>query len=92
MKFTKRDRRTQAEKIIDIKIDKLILEAETLEDLYKILELVDWKQRIKKPSVSPETKWIIGGNLLGIGAILLWEQFGHVISTKALGFVLRGRV
>ena len=41
--------------------------------------------------VSPDTIALIVGNLLGIGLILGYEQ-AHIITTKALGFIIKGRV
>jgi len=56
-----------------------------LERLYK-LKALDKQERI-----SPDTIAIVAGNLLGIGLILNHERLGHITS-KALGFVIRGRV
>lgn len=41
--------------------------------------------------VSPDTLLIVGANLLGIMLILNHERL-DIISTKALGFVIKGRV
>jgi hypothetical protein len=41
--------------------------------------------------VSPDTIAVVAGNLLGIILILGYEK-ADVITTKALGFVLKGRV
>jgi hypothetical protein len=56
-----------------------------LEKLYKI------KQGEKSKKISPDTKAIIIANLAGIGLILAYEH-AHVITSKALSFVTRGRV
>lgn len=53
---------------------------DVLSDMLKI----DWK-------VSPDTLLIVGANLLGIVLILYYEKL-DIISTKALGFVIKGRV
>ena|SRR5687768_17354525 len=42
----------------------------------------------KRVGVSPDTLVIVAGNLLGILVIVGYEQ-RHVITSKALGFVLR---
>lgn len=46
-----------------------------------------------KPSwkVTPDTLLIVGGNLIGILAILNFERF-DIVRSKALSFVLKGRV
>jgi hypothetical protein len=41
--------------------------------------------------ISKDTIAIIAGNLLGIGLILGFEK-ANIITTKALGFILKGRV
>lgn len=64
----------------DIKLD-------VIERLHK---LRDEKPEPKK-RVSPDTIAVVAGNLLGIVLILTYEKV-NVITTKALGFVLRGRV
>jgi hypothetical protein len=48
-------------------------------------------QEKSKTRVSPDTLLIVGGNLIGIVLILGYEHL-HVVTSKALGFVLRGRV
>lgn len=58
---------------------------ENLERMYKA------KSYEKDSRVSPDTIAVIAGNLLGIGLIMNFEKL-NVISTKALGFVIRGRV
>lgn len=64
------------------KADKV---ANTLETLYASKE-----KATKSSKISKDTMAVIAGNLIGIGLILSHERL-HVISTKALGFVLRGR-
>lgn len=56
-----------------------------LERLYKT------KSYEKDRKVSPDTIAIIAGNLLGIALILGYEK-ANVITTKALSFIIRGRV
>lgn len=95
MKITKFKQRTNLEK----EIDNLLLRmeccakieeeytamAENLERLYKA-KGYDTQSRI-----SPDTIAIIAGNLLGILLIMNYERAG-IITTKAIGFVLKGRV
>lgn len=57
---------------------------DNLERLYKVSEN-------KTKSISPDTIAMIAGNLLGIGLILGYEKT-NIITSKALGFVLKGRV
>jgi ribosomal protein L18E len=62
--------------------------AENLERLYKSKALVkDEKIRF----ITPDTIAVIVGNLLGIAMILHHERL-EVVTTKALGFVIKGRV
>lgn len=58
---------------------------ENLERLYKVRN-VKHERRISNDTIA-----IIAGNLLGIGLILSYEKL-NVVSTKALGFVMKGRV
>lgn len=46
---------------------------------------------VQKKKVSPDTVAVIAGNLLGIGLILGFEKM-NIITSKAIGFVLKGRV
>lgn len=94
-KLTKRDKRTNLEKEIDAVLVRMSsIDSDTkeytamaanLEMLYKA------KANEKSRSISPDTIAVIVGNLLGIILIINYEQTG-IITTKALGFVLRGRV
>ena len=44
-----------------------------------------------KKRVSMDTVVTVVGSLVGIG-IIIWHEKADVITTKALGFVLKGRV
>jgi hypothetical protein len=59
--------------------------AKNLETLYSA------QAKIKDCKISPDTIAVIAGNLLGIVLILGYEQ-KDIIRSKALGFVLKGRV
>lgn len=59
--------------------------AANLNRLYEIRDLTT------KSRISPDTVAIIAANLLGIGLILRYEEL-DVISTKAMSFVMKGRV
>lgn len=43
-----------------------------------------------KKTVSPDTILLVAGNLLGILAVLNYERL-HVVTSKALGFVMKPR-
>jgi hypothetical protein len=95
MKKTKRDKRTNLEKVIDSALEGMSqLEpnskeytaiANNIEKLYKV-KLEERSQRI-----SPDTIAVVAGNLLGIALILGYEK-ANVITSKALGFIIKGRV
>lgn len=58
----------------------------------KLLEMYEKLNEVEKnDKVSKDTLATIAANLLGIGLILEHEQL-HVISTKAINFVIRGRL
>lgn len=74
-----------AEKLCMNNIDPL--DQRQLEEKYRILsDMLEthWK-------VSPDTILVVAGNLLGILLILKFEKL-DIITTKALSFVLKGRV
>jgi len=95
MKLSKRDKRTNLEKEIDAVLEcmseegpssvKYAAMARNLETLYEA------KKNEKDHKISPDTMAVIVGNLLGIVLILTYEK-ANVITSKALGFVIRGRV
>lgn len=94
-KITKRDKRTKLEQEIDSVINTMSYYkpdsneyaaiAKNLETLYKA------KSHDRCRHVSPDTIATIAGNLLGIALILGYEK-ANVITSKALGFVIKGRV
>ena len=55
-----------------------------LERLYKI------KKEHTSEKVDANTKAVVAGNLLGIAMILNYERV-HVVSSKALGFVMKSK-
>ena len=58
-------------------------------DNYK--KLYDIKNSNKNDRIKPDTIATVGCNLIGIWSILHYEEF-NIITSKALGFVLKGRV
>lgn len=97
MKITKpkRDKRTNLQKEIDsvvLMMSKTYPQTEEYSAMAKNLETLmnaQSKQRVNE--ITRDTIVIVAGNLLGIALILGYEQM-HVVTSKALGFVLRGRV
>lgn len=92
-------RKSKAEQTIDLEINK-VFERMAKEDisgveyetyLSDIERLTNLKVIMTERQVSKDTLVIVGANLLGIALILGYEQM-HVVSSKALGFVIRGRV
>lgn len=61
--------------------------AKTADQLVKLYKLNDESKSKKR--VSPDTLANLAGSLSGIVAILLFEKSGHIIATKALGFVTK---
>ena len=95
IKFGRRDKRTKLEKEIEHLFDALEWCDPTSEDYAIIADNLDRLYKAKGNEqnrfVSPDTYAIIAGNLVGILLILGYEQI-NVITTKALGFVIKGRV
>lgn len=92
LNFTKK-KQTKLEKEISLVLDKLKKEDVGTEEYQNILDhlskLYEMKQK-DKSSISPDTVAVVVGNLLGIILILKHEEL-NVITSKALGFVIRGR-
>jgi hypothetical protein len=94
MKFTtKKDKRTKVERLMDEQLEQLMDQAKTQKEVAEVLALIERREELKskKKQLSPDTIAVIAGNLLGIILILGYER-ANVITTKALGFVIRGRV
>lgn len=96
--FTKKDKRTEIEKEIDECVKALRgMDVSTddyndqIEVLEKLTSLSDKMKKTNKDKVSKDTITIVAGNLAGI-ALIIWHEKANVITTKALGFVLKGRV
>lgn len=93
--FTKRDKRTNLEKEIDAVLKHIETMDPASEDYTKIVKNLEtlYAAKGEKPirRLSPDTIAIIIGGLLEIGLIMGYEKFS-VISTKAWGRLIRGRV
>lgn len=94
-RFTKHDKRTKLEREIDSVIETLSDMDKDSDEYAAIVDnlekLIKAKSCEKDKSISYDTIAIIAGNLLGIALILGYEK-ANVITTKALGFVIKGRV
>jgi hypothetical protein len=58
--------------------------------LDRVKELYKLKEATSPKRVSPDTMVLVAGNLAGIALILGYER-AHVVTSKALGFVLKSR-
>lgn len=89
-------RKQKAEPEIDLTIDEAFRELRTMnvetKDYARAVKQLDALHKMKAyrpaPSISPEKLLVAGVNLLGIVLILNFERL-HVVSSKALGFVLK---
>lgn len=91
MIFIKKDKRTKLEKEIDEQIETLAKTARTRGELEDIIDLLTKRTEMEQKvafRVSPDTMMLVLGNLAGIALILNYEHL-NVITSKALGFVLR---
>ena len=92
-----KDKRSNLDKEIDeillkmSKMDKLSKEYLELVKILEVLYAARGKNYEPRKRISPDTLLLVGANLLGIALILGYEQINSVTS-KALGFVVRGRV
>ena len=95
IKLTKRDKKTNLEKEIDDVLSEMeLLDKDSKEYRTRVVHLerlYKAKGYDKSRHVSPDTIAIVAGNLLGILIILGYEK-ANVITSKALGFVIKGRV
>lgn len=96
MKHTKRDKRTEIEREIDNLAQTLRIHGDPFSPDYTAMAnnletLCRAQERVKKSKVNPDTLVTAASSLLGIAMILGYEH-GHVITSKALAFVLKGRV
>lgn len=95
MRKTKLDKRTNLEKEIDNVLEVMsVMKTDSKEyaETVKCLEtLYKAKSGEKQSGISPDTIAIVAGNLLGIVLILSYEK-ANVITSKALGFIIKGRV
>jgi hypothetical protein len=93
-KLFKRDKRTTLEKEIDGVIE-IMEQTNPGTEIYSIMadnlhRLYEAKGKEPKRGISPDTIVLVAGNVLVVVLILTYEQT-HIITTKALSFILRGR-
>lgn len=92
-KFTKKDK-TELDMEIDEVMDTLrgldVLDEDYDTVMDKLKDLYELKNKNDKFNISPDTMVVVAGNLLGILLILKHEEI-NVVTSKAMGFVLRGR-
>lgn len=94
IKFSKLDMRTKLEKEIDNLLDEMSLIKPSSEEYKKMTENLEMMYKAKSHErvrhISPDTIAVVAGNLAGLVLIMNFEK-ANVITTKALGFVIRGR-
>lgn len=95
--FAKKDKRTELEKERDDAIKLLKGEMPGSDAYAAQLEIVERLDKLvaeekkRKLHVSPDTAATVVAGCLQVGAILFREEF-HNVTSKALGFVIKGRV
>lgn len=90
--FAKKEQ-TNLEKVIDDLLEDInIYVDDTAEKvkMAKLKELYLLKEMDSKNKVSKDTMAVVAGNLLGIALILNYEKAG-IITSKAVGFIIKGR-
>lgn len=88
--LTKWVRRKKLEKIIEEQLRNLAEKAKTPEEIELVIGLRE-KANATKKSVSMDTVLVVLGNLAGILLILNFEKL-NVLTSKAIPFVLKGRI
>lgn len=81
-------------KEIDELHEELKLYDKTSEEYADIMKQIELLYKLDKEvqfKIDPNTLLVVGGNILGILIILGYEQ-AHVVTSKALNFVIKGRV
>jgi hypothetical protein len=92
--FRKSDIEVKLNEEIQAALDALEGHDKTSEEYGAIVDRISKLHKLKaeeRPKrISPDTALVVGANVFGILAIIQHERF-HVISTKALGFVMKPR-
>jgi len=86
--------KTKLDEAIDHALDELIgfdvTDNEYAKHLAQVERLYSLKQQTKPERVSRDTLAIVLGNLAGI-VVIVGHERAHVVTSKALGFILRAR-
>lgn len=96
--FTKKDKRTALEKEIDRVTESLEPMAAGTDEYHAVVEdlrdLADIREKTKKTRKGLDPNAIFNGimTLTGIALILIYENSGNIVRSKALSFVWKGRV
>lgn len=73
------------------RMESMTIESEGYEVALSNLErLYELKSKDGKFNISPDTMAVVAGNLIGLIMIIKHEEL-NIITSKALGFVLKGR-
>jgi len=95
MLFTKKDKRTKIEQAMDVCLEKMDTFDPSTKDYKDTIDslslLIEAKNAKAKGEISKDTLVVVAGNLAGILLILNFERLG-IITSKSLGFVIKGRV
>jgi len=95
MRITRKDKRTNLEREIDsvlLKMSTLTPDSKEYTAMTKNLEVLYKARNEEKPcKIKPDTILVVAANLLGIVLILGYEET-NIIRSKAMSFVLKGRV
>ena len=96
-KHTPEEERPELEEAIDLALKDLITHSPYSAEYVKALEQIEklYKLRAPKPElqkpVSLDTVLAVAGNLAGILIVINYER-AHVITSKALGFIIKSRL
>ncbi len=93
-KFTKKDRRTKLEKEMDTVFAKLETLDVTSEDYNKAVNSLERLNEMKskdKIKINPDVIITVAGSIVGTLLVLYFEKT-DVITTKALNWIIKGRV
>lgn len=95
--FAKKDKRSEIQKRYDealLHLDEQVIGSKEYEDALSEVERLHamvMAEKDHKKDISPETILGVAANALNVVLILRHEQF-HNITSKALGFITKGRV
>lgn len=93
--FTRKKKRNKLDELIDLVEDQLLVMDVMSKDYKAVLNHLDQLHKLKTQKrgwkVKPDTMVQVAGSLGGILLILGFEK-ANVLTSKAVGFILRGRV